>query len=497
MRQTSAVALCLLVLLVALPSAAGPAAEEDAAAPLAADPRVADAIDAWTAWLDYQLDLHGVPGASLALVHDQEVLLARGLGQADPEAGRAADADTLYSICSISKLFTSVAAMRLHDAGLLRLDEPVATYLDWYDIRDDHPADEAVTLRRILTHSAGLPRESDAAYWNAPDFPFPTRDEIIEQLSAQHTLYPSGRYFQYSNLGLTLAGEVVAAVAERPWGDYVEAEVLTPLGMTSTRTEIPADDPRLARGHGGLTRELTRPPLPPFQSRGIAPAAGMASSAADLARFAAWQFRLLEDGAEAEVVEPATLRRMHRVHWVDPDWETTWGLGFHVENADGRTLVGHGGACPGYFSNLVLDPKAELAAVVLTNAMGVETGRYTRAGLKLLRPAVEAATAEDAEAPDRDPALHRYTGVYTSLWGEAAVVRWEEGLAVLWLDSGDPKETMSRLRREEGVPEHVFRRVRDDDDTLGEEVVFEVGDDGRATRFRQHSFWMTRAKDLP
>ncbi len=471
-------------------SAASPGAAPKA---VAGDPRVADAVALWQAWVEYQAALDRVPGLSVALVHDRELVAARGFGWANPEARRPATPDTLYSICSISKLFTALALLQLRDQGKLRLDDPVAQHLPWFAIKDVHPDDRPVTVRDLLTHSAGLPRESDFPYWNGPDFPFPTREEVVRRLGEQETLYPSGRYFQYSNLGLTLAGEVVAAASGLDYGEYVRSRILAPLGMADTFTEVPQEQRggRLALGHGMLTRAGSREVVPPFETRGIAPAAGFASSAQDLARFAMWQLGLLADGS-GEVLAAATLREMQRVHWVDPDWKTTWGLGFAVRREDGATLVGHNGACPGYFSSLLLDPKEKVGAVVLANAVGAEVSLYARRAVQLLGPAVAAARDPAKPAPQRDPDLDRYTGVYDDfVWGQEAIVRWQDGLAALWLASRDPAEDLVQLRK---VGEHTFRRVRKDDGTLGETFVFEVGADGEVTRFIQHSHWMVKVR---
>ncbi len=455
------------------------------------DPRVSDAVDAWQAWVAYQLGIDGVPGASFAIVHDQETLRTGAIGRADPEAGRSAAVDTLYSICSISKLFTSIAVMQLRDRGMVTLDEPISTYLDWFTLEDVHPDDEPITLRRILTHSSGLPRESDHAYWTGPDFPFPTHDEIVERISGQHTLYPSGRYFQYSNLGLTLAGEVVSAVDGRSFDEYVRQEILDPLGMQDTFTEIPEAhrDGRFARGYSARRPDGRREAMPFFQVRGIAPAAGFASTATDLAMFAAWQLRLRHDGATPEVLHPATLREMQRVHWVDPDWETTWGLGFHVAEVDGRTVVGHSGGCPGFYSVVSLEPKAGLGVVVLTNAIGSDIYRYAGEAMKVVRPATERALEACDSAPARDPSLDRYVGHYRSVWGDSAIVRWDDGLAEVWLRNRDLEDAITKLK---STGDRVFRRIRDDDGALGETFEFEVDPDGRVTRYRQHGNWMTR-----
>jgi CubicO group peptidase (beta-lactamase class C family) len=348
-------------------------------------------------------------------------------------------------------------------------------------------------VRGLLTHSAGLPRESDYPYWTGAGFPFPTHDEIVARIGEQRTLYPASRYFQYSNLGLTLAGEVVASAAGRPFGDYVRANVLDPLGMKDTYTEVPQAlrGGRLAVGYGARKRDGSRDVMPPFETRGIAPAAGFASNVPDLAKFAMWQFRLLSDHGP-EVLRASTLREMQRVQWVDPDWKTTWGLGFVVLRDKDRTFVGHDGLCPGYRTQLLLEPRTKLAVIVLSNAIGTEVGLYARKAFDLIRPAVEKALKQPDELKQRDPALDRYTGVYDSIWGQSAIIRWEDGLAELWLDVREPKEALVRLKK---TGEHVFRRVREDDEgQLGEEVVFELAADGTVTRYKQHSNWYRKVR---
>ena len=179
---------------------------------LADHPRVAQALELVRIWLDAQRAYDQIPGISAGIVHDQQMVWSGGFGFADPARRVAADARTIYSICSISKLFTSIGVLQLRDAGKLRLDDPVGRHLSWFNIRRPADAPE-ITIEGLLTHAAGLPRESDHAYWTGPEYAFPTREQIIERLSRQETLYPAETYFQYSNLGLTLAGEVVAAAS--------------------------------------------------------------------------------------------------------------------------------------------------------------------------------------------------------------------------------------------------------------------------------------------
>ena len=156
-------------------------------------------------WLAAQRASDNVPGLSVAVVHDQELAWSGGFGFADIEEKQPAGADTIYGICSSSTLFTGVAVMQLRDAGTCGLDDPLSELLPWYDLEQAFEGSPETTLRATLTHSAGLPRESDYPYWSPPDFIFPSSEEIRQNLDEQATIYPADRYFQYSNLGLSLA----------------------------------------------------------------------------------------------------------------------------------------------------------------------------------------------------------------------------------------------------------------------------------------------------
>jgi CubicO group peptidase (beta-lactamase class C family) len=479
MRRLAAILMMVLV--------SGMAIADDPAPSIASDPRIEDALAAWTVWVENDLGESGVPAASYSFVYRDELLASGGIGFADPATGAKADADTLYSICSISKLFTSIAIMQGRDAGDLRLDDEIGKYVPWFaTLTDAHPDDEPISIRRALTHSAGLPRESDSPYW-APEFDFPTTEQIRERLGSQETLYPSGRYFQYSNLGMALLGEVVASSSGRPWAEVVQDDILAPLGMGNTFTSVPDAHAtgRLAPGFSARRGSPDRERLTLFDVEGIGPAAGMASSANDLATFARWQLRLRADGGD-EVLNAATLREMQRVHWVDPDWETTRGLGFSVMKRGESTWVRHGGGCPGYYTEFAVLPKEKLGIVVLTNAIGSNHSLYARKAAALLAPAVKAASKGSEDHLERDPEFDRYVGVYDTVWGRKGVVRWKDGLAAVWLGSRaiDPDDWIAPLKHVEG---HVFRRVRTDDESLGEEWVFEVDEDGQVVSVTAHS----------
>lgn len=446
------------------------------------DARFQQAEALFEAWLDAKMAYEKIPGVSVALVRDQDLVWAKGYGFAHRETRVPATPSTLYSICSISKLFTSIGVMQQRDEDKLRLGDPVGEHLSWYEVAQAHDGGP-VTVEGLLTHSSGLPRESAHPYWTGPDYPFPSRDEVIEGLGAQETLYPAHQFFQYSNLGMALAGQLVEQASGMEFDGYVRSRILDPLGMGDTFTDIPAEHEgdRLATGYARRNRDGERPEAPFFQAHGIAPAAGFASSVEDLARFASWQFRLLEGGG-AEVLDPNTLREMHRVHWVDPDFETMWGLGFAVSQRDGERTVGHGGSCPGFRSTLQLIPDKKLAGVVMINAQGTNPGQVWARMASIFGPALESIADDPGGAMARPASLADYEGLYESDWGETFVLRWDGGLAAVGLPTDDPMEAMRKLRQDDG---DVFRRVRDDGD-LGEEYVFGRGRDGQVERLGVH-----------
>jgi CubicO group peptidase (beta-lactamase class C family) len=444
-------------------------------------PDYTDAFRLIDHWIEAQREYDQVPGITVGVVKDQQMIWSKAYGSVDLKKNAPATTSTIFSICSISKLFTSIAIMQLYEKGKLRLDDSVSMYLPNYNLKQQHKLSGPVTIRGMLTHSSGLPRESDYPYWTGPDFPFPTQEQITERLGSQQTLYPSATYFQYSNLGMTLLGEIVTKVSGKPYDVYVEENILRPLRMVDTHPSLPVAQwgNKMAVGYGAVKRDRTRDQIALFDAKGIAAAAGFASNVEDLARFASWQFRLLNTG-KTEILKASTLREMQRVHWIDPDWKTSWGLGFSVSQSEGKTIVGHGGSCPGYRTTISIDPKEKLAYVVMINAGGESPERYATQIRNILGKAAKE------KSPKVDSLnLQQYAGRYNSQpWNsESQIVPWYGKLAVVGFPANSPSENITQLKH---VKDNVFRRVRSDD-TLGEEIVFERDKNGKVTGYKQHS----------
>ena len=432
-------------------------------------------------WLSTQQAFDNLPGISAAVVEDQEILWSGAYGFSNENI--ATETSTLCSICSISKLFTAIAIMQLYDQGKVRLDDTVESLLPNYNVAQQFPDSGPITVRSLLSHSSGLPRESAYPYWTG-DFYFPSRQEIEAKFQEQQSLYPASTYYQYSNLALTLLGEIVEEVTGVQYGRYIQENILDQLGLWDTYPEMPAQlfGTKLAVGSTALQSDGNRLKLPLYQSKGVAPAMGFASNVLDLAKFASWQFRL-RDTTVAEILKPATLKLMQQVHFTDPGWKVTRGLGFGVwKGPNGTTWVGHGGSCPGYRSTLQLDLKNKMAYTAMINASGTNPGKYTR-GIYQILSKVEKLNDDNKDLSD-------YVGTYSNLpWHYASYLgSWNGQLVSLSLPVDRPGEDMTFFKHIEG---DVFRRVRDDDE-LGEELEFIRDVNGDVVKYKIHDNYYPR-----
>ena len=444
-----------------------------------ADPKVASGIELFEAWTESQMAYRGQPGLSVGIVHDQALIWSRGFGYADLERRVPATPATVYRIASITKLFTSTAILQLRDEGALQLDDPLAKHLPWFSIRNPHADRPPVTIRHLLTHAGGLPREAAFPYWNTGEFP--DEEAIRTALRDQELPIPTGSDWKYSNLGMALAGEIVAAVSGMTYAAYVQKNILGPLRMQNTFVDaIPADEPRLATGYGRRMPDNSRELSPYTDCRGIGPAANMASSVEDLAKFTALQFRSGPRKGK-QVLAGSSLEEMHRVHWLNDDWKAGRGLGFYVWRLGERTLVGHGGALQGYRTELQFAQADKVGVIVMTNADDGLPMTYVEKLFQWVVPPIVAAAAQaGGKAPSPVEAWQAYTGRYRNAWGDSQVLIYEGELAIVFPADPDPVAGMVKLKP---VGPHTFRmETKEHFDSKGELAVFEVDASGKVVR---------------
>lgn len=313
--------------------------------------------------MEATLSTQQIAGASVAVVRDGRVLLARGYGWADVENRIPADATTLFRIGSTTKLFTFISVMQLRDRGLLDLDTDVNRYLDF-----TIPAtfDEPVTMRHLMTHTAGF---EDRMFGLLGPLPDQTRGEWL-RANLPRRVHQPGKYISYSNTGTTIAGYIVERLSGMKWEDYVEEHILRPLGMTNATGHQPVPDELSSLLSHGYTVKKGEFESRPFEFiEAEAPAGGMSASADAMARF---MLALLNDG-EFEgyrILEASTVREMHQTAKRIHPRINGMGLGFYEQNSHGLDIVGHGGSTVLFFTDMALIPEKNTGIFISFNSEG-------------------------------------------------------------------------------------------------------------------------------
>lgn len=340
----------------------------------------------------------GTPGLAYAVVIDDEIVLAKGLGVRDVASGTPVDGDTVFRIASMTKSFTALAILKLRDAGKLSLDDPVARYVPQLATWQPPTADSApITIRQLLSHTSGLPEDNPYgdrvlamdpqtfSAWLAGGIPFATG---------------SGSEFEYSNLGFMILGTVITRVSGRPFQTYISEEILLPLGMTSTYWS-PAAVPKERLAHGYRKDQDSWAEEPMLGDGAGAAMGGLLTSPRDLGRFIAMMLSAYPPRDEPE--RPAALRRTLREMQSGlgyPSITVTrelpngrligragsygYGLGAVSDCSWGRE-VGHSGGLPGFGSHMRWLPDRGVGVVVLANVTYADAWKLTRAALSLLQ----------------------------------------------------------------------------------------------------------------
>lgn len=431
--------------------------------------KAASGLRVFESWVDSQMAYSGQPGLSVAVIHDQDVVWSKGLGYSDRENKIEAQSDTIYRVASISKLFTATAVMQVRDNGKLDLQDSIKDYLPWFNVKDEKGPIRVINL---ITHTSGLPREASGPYWT--DNKFPSVDELKTGLVDQnHTLGP-WRKWKYSNLAVSLAGMVVEEASGQEYTKYVKDNILDPLGMHNSFMEtVPETHPKLAKGYGRRLPDGSRSFSPFTECNGITPAANLATTVMDLAKFAMLQFR--EDD-EVGVLKGETLREMHRIHWIDPKWTMGWGLGFSISRLNGKTYHGHGGAVKGYRTNLRICLEDKTAVIVFTNADDGDPVKYVDKAFPWMVHHIPEK--QEPVKPIQDE-WRAYTGKYRSEWRDAEVIEYNGGLLLVTPSLLDPMLDPTKL---EHIESNRFKMISSGYGSHGEDLVFESDSDGSVTR---------------
>ena len=325
-------------------------------------PLNADNVNAWLdGFMPIAIGKADIPGATVVVVKDGQLLTSRGYGFANTEKRTPVDpATTMFRPGSISKLFTWTAVMQLVEQGKLNLDEDVNKYLD-FEIppRNGKP----ITLRNIMTHTPGFEEQvKDIIFTDEKQLtPF---EEILKRWVPKR-VYEPGSTPAYSNYATALAGYIVSRVSGEPFDNYVERHIFAPLGMrhSTFRQPLPARfKPFVAEGY-----EVGKDEPFGYEFVGPAPAGSLAASGNDMARF---MIAHLSGGGP--LLQPRTSELMHSTVNTPIRGLQSMSHGFYQSDINGRQVVSHGGDTVAFHSDLHLFKDDGVGIYVSFNSSGKE-----------------------------------------------------------------------------------------------------------------------------
>ena len=314
------------------------------------------------------MERSGVPGFAVAVVSGNEVVHARGFGDAGED--RAATTETPFLLGSTSKSFTALAAMQLVDAGRLDLDAPAREYVPEFQLADQRAADR-ITVRQVLQQTTGLPATAGGPIVrSAADG---TALEALRELHGATLATPPGAAFEYANANYILAGLIIERASGEPYPQYIQRHIFTPLGMRHSYIDLDAAKrDGLATGHR-YWFGLSTTHGPTFRA-GIQSAGYLMSSAQDMGRYLAMYLnhgvtadgdRIVSQRGLETMLAPGRPGKMGA--WSDHA-DARYAMGWYVGGPWSEAAQLHPGRAPDSSAMIVMFPRRALAVVTLTNA---------------------------------------------------------------------------------------------------------------------------------
>jgi D-alanyl-D-alanine carboxypeptidase len=299
-----------------------------------------------------EMKRQNIPGLSLAIVKDGQIIKVAGYGLADRNRKIPATPETVYKIASVSKQFIATGIMLLVQEGRLGIDDPISKHLEgtpasWKDIR----------IRHLLTHTSGIVRE-------APGFD-PTKvvsdAEVVRGAYAAPLRFAPGEKYEYGNVSYFALAEITRKVSGQPWTEFLSERVFKPSGMNTTfPTNTTERVPNRARGYSDNDELRDADDWPALR-----PSGAFLSTVLDLAKWDAVLYtdRILSESSRRQMWTPVTLNN---------GTTSPYGFGWELQSPPGRRLVHHSGGMPGFRAMFARYMNDRVTVIVLANLDDVD-----------------------------------------------------------------------------------------------------------------------------
>jgi CubicO group peptidase (beta-lactamase class C family) len=298
-----------------------------------------------------EMKRQNIPGLAVAVVQDGRVIKAAGYGVASLKTREPVTPETVFKIASVSKQFVAAGVMVLAQDGRLAVDDPVSKHIPGVPA-----AWNGITIRHLLSHTAGLVREPPAFD------PFKTTSdaELIASAYATPLRSTVGEKWEYSNLGYNILVEIIARASGRPWSEFIAERVFTPAGLTATRTTTTQPLPKKAMGYSDNAKLLEAADWLAVRAGGA-----FMSTVLDLAK---WDAVLYGDS----VLTEATRTQMWSPVALNDGTTATYGFGWFINQPKNRRQVWHSGGLPGFAAQFHRYLDDRISVIVLMNSDDVD-----------------------------------------------------------------------------------------------------------------------------
>ncbi|MDR2010585.1 MAG: serine hydrolase [Bacteroidales bacterium] len=318
-----------------------------------------------------------VPALGIAVVQNNEIAFEKGYGVLETGKKTKANENTNFAIASNTKAFTAAALAILVDEGRISWDDKVRKYIPYFELYNPYVSNE-MTIIDLLCHRSGLKTFSGDLIWYGSDH---SREEVIKRAKYLEPVYGFREKYGYSNILYLTAGQIVEAVTDTTWDDFLKHRIFTPLGMNRTNTSVSVNEKldNVAACHSLVNGKPVA--IPYISWDNIAPAGSINSNVHDISKWMMLQLnkgefngkRIYSEKVSNEMWTAYTPKAVRPVATgVESDTHLkSYGLGWELYDFNGYLIVTHNGGYDGMISQTVLIPELNTGFVVLTNSLSI------------------------------------------------------------------------------------------------------------------------------
>ena len=370
---------------------------------IAALPLAQSAPSGWTGFVaayTAALPQHAIVGSSVAFIENGAITARANYGMRDAAGNLPVNDDTIFHWASITKTFTAIGILQLRDRGLISLDDPIVKYVpELRKVHNPYAAQtktEAITLRQLLSHSAGFRAGTfpwgDESAWQP--FEPPSWEQLAAMMPYTQLDFAPGTKYSYSNPGYVYLGRVIEDVMQEPFETYIDKEILRPLGMTRAFFDQAPSFLRDQKSHSYFVDDKGRTEARFDFDTGITVMnGGLNAPIDDLAKYISMLAGSANAATQARydrIIKRSTLEEMWKpVVPVSPG--VSMGLGFFLEEHGGHNFVAHSGGQNGFISHFWLDRGSHKATIIAFNTQTESAAQGDKRNTRALDAAMRDA----------------------------------------------------------------------------------------------------------